>query len=175
MGKLVEIRTDDRLWYTHPELLHGLLECGLLESSMTAQAVIEVEDSRSNVQFAQEILSFYRPLSTAQVSALLPNLPDGLLANDKAFVAGQLVLDDSETYYCDIENFEILLRFQRARSRPSIEARSVNRLPAFFATWQRFGQTLSTESINEALLMLRGYRAPPKVWLRDLFTARLAV
>ena len=170
--KFATLSSGSRTWYAHPELLHALLDCGLILSDMFDHPCYPVADSRTAEQFAQEFLSFYGPLNTTQIEVLLPSVPAGLLEDDEAFISGQLVLDDATTYYCDLDNFEILLRFQRARSRPTIDARNVIELPGFIAVWQRFGQAKSAASINETLLLLRGLRAPPGIWLQDLFAAR---
>ncbi len=171
-GKFATLNRGSRTWFTHPELLHSLQDCGLITRDMFDHPSAEVIDARTAEQFAQEFLSFYGPLSTVQIEALLPFVPAGLLDDDEAFICGQLVAEDATTYYCNLDNFEILLRFQRARSRPAVEARSVSGLPGFIAIWQRFGQVNSATAINETLLSLRGWRAPPGIWLQDLFAAR---
>ncbi|MCB1684208.1 MAG: DEAD/DEAH box helicase [Pseudomonadales bacterium] len=172
---LLQALAGTRTWVLHPELGHALIHCGLLEADMLDRPPVSVQDERTASQFCTEILSFYGPLSAAQIDHLLPVTPDGLL-EEGDFVEGPLMEGDETVYYCDAENFEILLRFQRALARPVFVPRKAAMLPADLSRWQRFRLTAASSSDDDALidqlLMLRGYPAPVRVWLHDLLAAR---
>ena len=168
---LLQARDDDRIWWLHPELGHSLIECGLIDAGMLTAAPAPVPDARSALQFCREMLSFYGPLTAATIGRLLPRQPASLLEQG-AFIRGALMKDDEDIYYCDADNFETLLRFQRALARPEFDPRSAARLPADFSRWQRFHRAGGDDALEAHLLVLRGYPAPVKVWLKDLLAAR---
>ncbi|MFV2089889.1 MAG: hypothetical protein ACC642_04470, partial [Pseudomonadales bacterium] len=106
----------------------------------------------------------------------LPSIPDDLFEDQETlfseWVSGPLLEADDTVYYCDPDNYEILLRFQRAALRPEVIARPAGSLPGAIAHWQGFGKSTSTDHIIDALQRLRGYSAPVKVWLGDLLASR---
>ena len=75
--------------------------------------------------------------------------------------------------YCDAENFEILLRWQRAANRPEFEALSVRQLPSVLANWHRFNRQCNEQSILDTVDQLRGYSTYIQALLVDCFAARL--
>lgn len=169
---LVWISDGRRRWLTHPELLEALTGSGLVPVEWLGDPVPPVPDSRDAVQLASEILSFYGPRTLAEVTELLPQVPEGLFADDGNWITGRLIEDSSERYYCDSENYEILLRFQRAALRPEVVALPAAQLPGMLARWQGFGKAPAEDNLAESLISLRGYSAPLKVWLDDLLAAR---
>jgi ATP-dependent Lhr-like helicase len=151
---------------------------GLLDGITVPADPPDVTDPRTARQFAGEILSFYGPLSLSEIKEILPTLPAGLLddvsaPDDTSMVSGVLVEGREEACYCNSENLEILLRFQRSRNRPEVTPRKAETLPAFLAAWQRFGRGASEDSIIDALLCLRGYPAPVDTWLAEFMSARM--
>lgn len=167
-------RDEKRAWLTHRELLHGLLESGLCEGFVFQGAAPAVAEARTAEQLALEILSFYGPLTEAEIADILPRVPAGLLDADEELVSGCLVADDPAFYYCDAENYGTLLRFQRAAARPELRPQPIEALPGFLASWQRFGASGDDEHVLDVLERLRGFRAPVRVWLHDLISARIA-
>jgi ATP-dependent Lhr-like helicase len=169
------IRVEDgtRAWVTHAELVHALHASGLVESDMPTDAA-RVEDSRSPTQLAREILSFYGPLTEVDIAALLPSVPADLLLEDEAFICGTLVQDDEGTYWCDAENFETLMRFQRAQRRSQFTAKDIKTLPTFWAALHRLAGPDGEEALLYAMENLRGYAANVNTWLDDLLPARVA-
>ena len=111
-------------------------------------------------------------MSEAQIGRLLPNIPELLLEGNEQLIHGELVIDDPTLYYCDADNYEMLLRFQRAAQRPQVQTRNVRDLPGFIARWQGFGRPCNEQNLLESLEQLRGYAAPARVWLKDLLCAR---
>ena len=96
--------------------------------------------ARDAVQLATEMLSFYGPRTLPEISELLPSVPEGLFRRRRnAWITGSADRRlSAERYYCDAENYEILLRFQRAALRPEVVAQPASRLPAMLARWQGF-------------------------------------
>ncbi|HEY5644382.1 MAG TPA: helicase-related protein, partial [Pseudomonadales bacterium] len=169
---LVRVDVSGRTWLTHPELVHALVSSGLVPEHAIREPFAAVADPRDATQLAREVLSFYGPRSQAEIRALLPSLPADLLDDKGDWVYGRLMAHSDEVFWCDAQNYEILLRFQRASLRPDVTARPASALPGWLARWQRFGAQPRPEAITDALLCLRGYGAPVRVWLDDLLAAR---
>ncbi|MEQ9004174.1 MAG: DEAD/DEAH box helicase [Pseudomonadales bacterium] len=166
---LATLSDGARRWVCHVETLGALLASGLAGAATPSQPPPPVDDPRTAVDLALEVLSFHGPLSAAQVTELLPVVPDGLL-DDDALIRGPLLADDATHYVCDAANVEAMLRLQRALRRPRLELRPATTLPGYLAAWQGFG---TTQTLEDALEPLRGLRAPVATWLYDLPTARL--
>ncbi len=170
---LTWIRDGRRRWIAHPELLAVLVGSGFVRADAVASPRVDVADVRDARQLAAEMLSFYGPRTRREIEALLPSVPDGLLAGPPDWVTGTLLEGSAETFWCDAGNYEILLRFQRAAARPRVRAKPAEALPGFLARWQGFGGAPTAGRLTDALLCLRGFRAPVPVWLGDLLQARL--
>lgn len=166
------IEIDDRRWLTHVELLAGLHGSRLVPGEMPADAPA-VEELRDATSLAREILSFYGPLIEAQIREILPSTPTSLLAADESFIHGQLVAESDEAYWCDAENFEILMRFQRAARRARIEPETFDKLPGYWAALHRMQGTTGDAALLYALENLRGYPANVKTWYYDLLAPRV--
>jgi ATP-dependent Lhr-like helicase len=171
---VVRITDGTRRWIAHPEVLDVLTRTGLVAAASVDEPIIPVPDPRSAEELAREILSFYGPRTRAQIEALLPSVPEALLDEENGFIVGQLVEDSEDNFFCDADNYEILLRFQRAALRPDVVAKPAQMLPAFLARWQGFGSTPDPNAVLDALGSLRGFSAPVRVWIQDLLPARLA-
>jgi ATP-dependent Lhr-like helicase len=169
---LARIEVDHRIWFAHPEVLHGLIGSGLITAENTSGEIAEVGDPRTAAQFAAEILSFYGPLSMDRIGDILPSLPGHLFADEDAWVVGPLLEDSDTICHCDATNYEILLRFQRAALRPEVTAKPVSALPAAMARWQGFGTAGNLDNLTDALTSLRGFSASVKAWLGDFLPAR---
>lgn len=137
----------------------------------------EIELGDDPVRQSGEMLQFYGPRTAAEIDALLPfddvaailrELVDG-----EDVVFGRLVARSDAEYFCDADNLETLIRFQRASMRPGFEARPVADLPPFLADWQGFGGGLTPEGFLDVSDHLRGYAAPVDYWLDEAFRSRL--
>jgi len=181
-GDVVAVHKAGRRWLTHRELLHGLDASGVLDGADWTADAVPVADPRSAEQFALEFLSFYGPLTAADIHALLPVVPHAVLEQDETLVRGPLLENDDSTRYCDPDNFAALLRLQRARRRPRLEPRPALDLPACIAAWQGFAAEPAVDrrpndppsaALETCLEPLRGLDAPAALWLDDLPAARL--
>ena len=173
--RLVRFAAGERAWVAHLEAAHGLVRCGLCAGLAHQGELPAIDDARTLDDFVGEMLSFYGPRSLAEFEALLPpGIPDleGLLTDSGAFVVGALVEGSDELQFCDADNLEALLRFQRARSRAEVAAKPVAELPGFLAAWQGFGQPWSPAAGLRAVERLSGYAAPVAAWLKDFLAAR---
>ena len=173
--RLVRFAAGERAWVAHLEAAHGLVQCGLCAGLAHQGELPAIDDARTLDDFVGEVLSFYGPRSLAEFEALLPpGIPDleGLLTDSGAFVVGALVEGSDELQFCDADNLEALLRFQRARSRAEVAAKPVAELPGFLAAWQGFGQPWSPAAGLRAVERLSGYAAPVAAWLKDFLAAR---
>ena len=162
-------------WAVHPELARSVTEQLLGDVD---ESLADVGDPRDRVQMLREVLSFHGPLTKARIEALTPLTTAKLdaalsdLVEDGVLVAGHLVSEDDDIFYCDADNVEILLRMQRASARHRLEPRPLTELPGFVAGWQRFGRMPSDDALGETLERLRGYTAEVDTWLNDFIEAR---
>ncbi|MEM7378540.1 MAG: hypothetical protein AAF460_13675, partial [Pseudomonadota bacterium] len=171
--RLVVFRAGERRWVCHLEQAHALVASGLAAEATPSRLTLPaLEDARDSLTQACEILSFYGPLRTEQVAALLPSVPDGLF-EDGRLVGDVRVQDDDALYTLDAENLDIILRWQRAANRPAFETRPATALPDFLARWHGFGKPATADNTVDALDRLRGYRAPVSTVLDDCLAARL--
>ncbi len=125
-------------------------------------------------------LSFYGPITLSFVRATLGLETDRLeravedLADAEKLVTGRLIKNSEEDYWCDAENFEILLRLARAEARPSFEALDIQKLQLFLAQHQGItGSKSGKEVLYTRLEQLAGYSAPAPVWETEILPARL--
>ena len=172
--QLIELTHNKRRWVCHIENAHRLIHSGLAENTTTTQTKLPQlpDDERTADSLAAEILSWYGPLSLTEIQTLLPVVPENF-PDDERFINGQLLEGDSKTTWCDTENFEILLRWQRAARRPAFEPLDAKQLPGILANWHQFNIPASEQSVIEVVERLRGYRSRVQPLLNDFFTARL--
>ena len=161
-----------RRWISHIENAHALASCYNLNaypSKNQQKNLVPREDGRDLAMFTQELLSFYGPQSHNELVKLLPDAALPALQNAEYLVRGSLIKGEQEEMFCDAENFEMLLRFQRRSTRPALDPLPVDRWPGWLAHWHN----AQASSAEDALDSLRGYSAPVKVWLHELLPARL--
>ena len=173
--RLVRFAAGERVWIAHLEVAQALVKCGLCAGLAHQGELPAIEDVRALEDFVGETLSFYGPRTLAQLEALLPpGIPDleRLLTDSGGFIAGVLVEGSDASHFCDADNLDALLRFQRARSRAEVVAKPATELPGFLAAWQGFGQSWSASAGLRAVERLSGYPAPVAAWLADFLAAR---
>ncbi len=171
-ARLVEFTRGEQRWVCHLENARALITSGLaVDAKCTHTDLPHLNDQRDAITLAAEVLSFYGPVDQPTLEQVLPSVPDGLLQSE-ALIHGALLEDDDTRYYCDADNFEIILRWQRAARRPSFEALPITHLPAAIANWQHFNVTASDASLQNAIEQLRGYSCPVGLLLNDIFPSR---
>ena len=171
---LCEMTQDNRRWVCHLENAHRLIHSGLAKNTTANRKKLPqlTDDERTADALAAEILSYYGPLSLDEIRNLLPTVPDNF-PDDERYISGELLEGDNSTTYCDSENFEILLRWQRAARRPTFEPLSAKQLPGILANWHQFNIPASEQTVIETVERLRGYRSRVQPLLSDFFEARL--
>ena len=173
--RIVRIVDKTRQWCVHAEdVAH--IEHTLLGVS----GVCELrDDPRDAEQLFAEWIRFYGPRDRDALRDLFPVEPgtlDAILASlvdAEILVEGPLVEGAEANHFCDAENLETLIRFQRAARRPTVEPQSVRKLPAFLAAWQRVGVQASESRLLDVAEQLRGFVAPVAFWLEDAWQSRL--
>lgn len=166
------IELGDRRWATHAELQHGLYTCGLVPGKPPEESFL-INELRSTLEVAREILSFYGPLTEADVATRLPSVPEGLFNVDETYIQGPLVAGDKRNFWCDAQNFESLMRFSRAARRSDFTALTATALPGFWASYQQFGRHFEPQALLSVLERLRALPCAVSTWWYDLLPARL--
>jgi ATP-dependent Lhr-like helicase len=191
-GAHIAILRDERTWWAHREQAHTLWQSGLLDDCTLrtadgqALAPADLPDigvARDAVHLALECLSFVGPRQQADLDELLPSVPAALLTQPE-LLRGTLVEGSEDEHFCDSDNFEALLRFQRAARRAPITPRPLTAWPAF--AWRQQGGAVVAsdnaplvqdeqrlDAIVKVIEHCRGYPAPLGLWLQDLFAARV--
>lgn len=129
------------------------------------------------LQLAAEILSFYGPMTRAQIETVLPDV-DVRLWSDPRLISDVRVEGSDATHICDRDNLDILLRMQRSRNRRPVTTQPFVCWPAFMARQHRLGSAPAVDrhqlrlDVINALARLSGSAAPVEVWLNDLVQAR---
>ena len=172
---VIRIEHRDCEWFVHAENATHIRRTLLGD-----EAPPELDDERDALQLFTEFVRFYGPCT---IDALLARFPierhelTSVLASmveSDTLVQGPLIEGSDAIQFCDAENLEILIRFQRAANRPSFEARPVESLPFFLASWQRVGVDASEDRLLDVADQLRGYPAPLAFWLDEAWRTRLA-
>ena len=136
----------------------------------------EIDLGEDPVREAGEMLQFYGPKTAAELARVLPFDDFGAILNElvdgEDLVRGNLVAGSDAEYFCDADNLETLIRFQRAAARPGIEPRPATDLVPFLAEWQGFGADPGADRLLDAADRLRGYAAPVDFWLDEAFACR---
>lgn len=165
---VVELQNADQRWFAHLENAWALCRTFNLAPSEGVE-LPRREDARDIETFTQELLSFYGPLTQTELEERLPVNAIEPLLRAEYLIRGALIKDNPQEHFCDVDNFETLLRFQRRANRPTIEPLPVTRWPGWLAHWHNAGAA----SPDIALDQLRGFSAPVKIWLYELLAPRL--
>lgn len=136
--------------------------------------------SNPDPELLTEWLSYYGPVSLMRLREKFP-VEEGILdtlisalVDERRLVAGELLVDREEVFVCEYENFEILLRMQRARNRPAFDPLPLLSLGLFLAERQGIGGTAGNEfPIGEVLEQLAFFGERVGSWEEDILPARL--
>ncbi len=173
--EIIRVARGSETWLVHAE------DAGHIERTLLGRAVAAEgrEDPRDASQLFTEFIRFYGPRTRDELHALFPVEPGALdailtsLVDSETLVEGPLVYGSEANHFCDAENLETLIRFQRAARRATVEPQPVRRLPGFVAAWQRVGAPASESRILDVAEQLRGFVAPLPFWLEDAWRSRL--
>lgn len=127
-----------------------------------------------------EWLSYYGPVSVNSIRSRF-SLPEcdldalmDALADDRRVVIGKLVQDSNEIFACDYDNFETLLRMQRARNRPRFDPLPIALLPRFLARSSGILDLGKEEKgVAECLERLTGLSQRAAIWEEEILPARV--
>ncbi|MBC2605887.1 DEAD/DEAH box helicase [Pelagicoccus albus] len=128
-----------------------------------------------------EWLSFYGPVSEEWLRDSL-GLSGGEefeslvaeLVDDELVVRGMLVEGEENEQICEIQNYEILLRMNRARNRSVFEALPLEALSLFLADWQGAARpSENAEGLVSVLDKLSGLSAGAAEWEGQILRSRL--
>ena len=133
-----------------------------------------LSDERNAAALIGEFLSFHGPKTLRQLSKLASLEEERLqraleeLVDEQSVIVGELVQDDANVHYCDAENFEILIRMQRAARRGAFQPRPLTALPGFLAQWQGLAADAEgPDGVAESLEPLRCLALPAHQWEAD--------
>lgn len=129
-------------------------------------------------------LQYYGPLLLSEICDLLGTPPKAtstalsLLLGDNTLIAGPLVKDSSEVFYCDAANFEVLLRFVRQAARINFQPLPLSELTPFLYRWQcRYlssnADQLDEEDLPGLIDLLQCLPLPPEAWEQHVLPSRL--
>ena len=164
-------------WFVHAEDAAHIEH--VLFGAPGAQDERDDPHPRDAMQLFTEFIRFYGPRTRDELRALFPVEPGALdtilatLVDSEILVEGPLVQGSDASHFCDAENLETLIRFQRAARRAMVEPQPVRKLPAFIAAWQRVGAEASESRLLDVAEQLRGFIAPLPFWLEDAWRSRL--
>lgn len=173
---ICQLSDDQQVWWCHVENAAHLAQMFALRLAQQDRSPTPLQpDTRDATALVQEVLSFHGPVTDAELHGLLPHSAYALTQDTDFLIEGKLVQGDERRYLCDIENFEILLRFQRRAARPTLEPVNIARWPQW-VYWHSLGASAATHTDTaSALERLRGYSAPVAVWLNELIRPRVPI
>lgn len=134
---------------------------------------------------AAEWLRAYGPMRPEDIGRRLALDPGRLnlaledLNDAETVIEGALVKGSEAAFVCDAENFEALLRMERAALAPSVEPREIDELPLFLARVQGIAPPsrpragTAEEKTFRALEQLAGYVLPAHLWEAEILPARV--
>ena len=148
-------------------------------------ACLAEEQERVDALFAGEEsavvewLSFFGPVSIERMREELGLGVEASIAlvdtlvDERLVVAGPL-LEGSEVFcVCEADNYESLLRLNRARNRPQFAALPPDYLVLFLAKWQGLVGKVAEGDVGQALERMVGLAAPVGEWEDALLPSRM--
>ncbi len=163
----------------------GPVAPGLREAAVRAWKQPDEDPDALLTPLLSEWLRAYGPVRPEAISRSLTLDPDRLalaledLRDADEVIEGKLIKGRDEAFICDAENYEVLLRLERAALAPSFEPRAVSRLPLFLAQVQglapgsRSGRETAEDKTCRAVEQLVGYELPAQLWEAEVLPARV--
>ncbi len=137
-------------------------------------------DEELGLTLLSEWFQFYGPRPSDFITSAL-GLPreslDSMLEDlqqSQTLISGELIVEDDQFMFCDSENFESLLRLNRAEAKPSFQALPISHLPLFMATLQGLTKpSAEVDNLFQRLEQLVCLPQPAESWESDIFPARI--
>jgi ATP-dependent Lhr-like helicase len=137
-------------------------------------------DEEQSVALLGEWLQFYGPKPKAFITStlglgvtVLDTIVEDLIES-QTIITGHLVTEGGAADLCDSENFEILLRLNRAEARPAFQALTIEQLPLFLAQIQGLANPAATTGdFFQRLEQLVCLPCPAEAWETEIFPARI--
>jgi len=156
----------------------------MLEAAFKASKGSDDDPDTLLTSLLGEWLQAYGPARPGDIRRALALDPSRLelaledLKDSEAVIEGALIKGSDSDFVCDAENYEILLRLERAALAPTVEPRDIDMLPQFLAQFQ--GMTPGSRGVGTAEEMtfrsveqLVGYPLPAHLWEADILPARV--
>jgi ATP-dependent Lhr-like helicase len=137
-------------------------------------------DDELGVSLLSEWIQFYGPRQPdffadtlgLEFSKLSPLLDD--LQQSQTIISGELILEDDQLMICDAENFESLLRLNRAEAKPVFKALPISHLPLFIAHLQGLTNVSNdVEGLFQRIEQLVCLPQPADLWETEILPARM--
>jgi ATP-dependent Lhr-like helicase len=157
----------------------------LIEAAYSASKPADEEPDALLTSLAGEWLQSYGPMRPEDIGGALAldagrlNLALEDMKDSETVIEGSLVKGSEAAFICDAENFEVLLRMERAALAPSVEAREIGKFPLFLAQAQGVVQATGARAETEdqktfrAVEQLVGYSLPAHLWEAEVLPARV--
>jgi ATP-dependent Lhr-like helicase len=157
----------------------------LIEAAYSASKPADEEPDALLTSLAGEWLQSYGPMRPEDIGGALVldagrlNLALEDMKDSETVIEGVLVKGSEAAFVCDAENFEVLLRMERAALAPSVEVREIDKFPLFLAQVQGVVQATRARAETEeektfrAIEQLVGYSLPAHLWEAEVLPARV--
>ncbi len=153
-----------------------------IDSDQTVQySELDIQDKDETLfRFVQEYLSYYGPVKVNELTSRLRldqtvvrQILEDLLESEQ-IISGKLIENRDDIYFCDRENYEILLRVSRKQRIPVFEPHPIENLPLFLASYQSItSKQKADDQIIQSVEQLMGHWASPHLWETAIFSARI--
>jgi ATP-dependent Lhr-like helicase len=141
----------------------------------------EEDQDEEFISLLGQWLQFYGPMRINVIQTILGikkgRLRRGLndLIDSNRVISGQLVNQVQENFFCDSENFEILLRISRIDALADVKPLEIKWLPLFLARYHGLTQSRATiDGLFRSLEQLFCYRLKAGLWESEVLPSRLS-
>ena len=163
----------------------GPVASALMEAAYGASKPGDEEPDELLTSLMAEWLQAYGPVRPEAVGRALGLDPGRLdlaledMSDAETVIVGALLKGSEAGFVCDAENFEVLLRMERAALAPSVDPRPIEELPLFLARVQglvpapRAAAETGEERTFRAVEQLVGCVLPAHLWEAEILPARV--